>query len=119
MPGQDKQYQEPHYPCLNCSAKYLAAGVGIGGLWFITERSRTLPLSGRCSFYFDLYTEIGGVSGLFARYIATLVKCRHVHLGCACSVLAIPFFLVFLLALIENHLTAVVVIVLFVLAVIP
>jgi hypothetical protein len=48
-----------------------------------------------------------------------LVKNEQIRLGQGCFVLAIPFFPVFLLSLDLNPVTALAVIVLFVLAVIP
>ena len=97
----------------------IALGVALGVVWFMIHGAIEpfLPLD--VSFYFNLYTEIGAVSGFFSWYMATLVEGERVGLGCALFVLAIPFLPVFLLSLDLNPLTACVVMVLFALAVIP
>jgi hypothetical protein len=97
----------------------IAVGVAIGALWFITARAIEPFHPADVRFYFNLYTEIGAASGFFSWYLATLVNNRRVHVGSACLILAIPFFLVLLLSLDNNPLTALAVIVLFTLAVIP
>jgi hypothetical protein len=97
----------------------IAVGVAIGVLWFRNARAIEPFYPVDVRYYFNLYTGIGAASGFFSWYMATLVTNRHVRLGRACLVLAIPFFLILLLALGENPLTARVVIVLFTLAVIP
>jgi hypothetical protein len=69
-------------------------------------------------FYFTLCAIIGGISGFFSWFIATLIEDNEVHLGCALFILAIPFFPILLLSLSENELTACAVTVLFVLSMI-
>jgi hypothetical protein len=65
------------------------------------------------TFYFKLYSAIGGVSGLFAWYVATLVARDRIQLRSAVITLACPFTFIFFLSL------DVFVIVLFVFAMLP
>ncbi|MGB7732096.1 MAG: hypothetical protein WBL72_00240 [Thermoguttaceae bacterium] len=97
----------------------IAAGIAIGALWFVCAQTIEPFYPVDVRFYFSLYTEIGAASGFFSWYIAMLVKDEHIRLRRGCFVLAIPFFPVLLLSLDLNPATALAVIVLFVLAVIP
>ena len=101
------------------AALSIAAGVGVGVVWFVVASDCELFHPRDVQFYFNLYTEIGAASGFFSWYMAALVTRGHVRLGRASVVLAIPFFLIFLLSLGENPLTACVVVVLFTLAILP
>jgi hypothetical protein len=101
------------------AALSIAVGMGVGMVWFVMARAceRFHPQDVR--FYFNLYTEIGAATGFFSWYMTTRVHGGHVRLGRALVILAIPFFLIFLLSLGENPFTAFVVVVLFTLAIMP
>jgi hypothetical protein len=71
------------------------------------------------AFYFKLYSAIGGVSGLFACYVAVLVAQDRIQLCSAVITLACPFTFIFFLSLDVNPITGLFVIVLFVLAMLP
>ena len=84
------------------AALSVGCGIGAGILWSMIERACEPFHPQDVRFYLNLYTDIGAASGFLLWYIATLVNRRHVRLGSALLVLAIPFFLIFLLSQSEE-----------------
>jgi MFS family permease len=91
----------------------VVAGLASGAVWYLAVSTieEFHPLD--AAFYFKLYSAIGGVSGLFAWYVATLVARDRIQLRSAVITLACPFTFIFFLSL------DVFVIVLFVFAMLP
>jgi hypothetical protein len=79
---------------------------------------------GRCAvadvrFYFRLYSTIGGVSGFFAWYVATLVVRNRIRARTVVHIMAIPLMFILVLAADKNPITGIVVILLFALGSLP
>jgi hypothetical protein len=96
----------------------VAVGVLLGIVWFTMHGVMEPIPEIDVRFYFTLYAIIGGISGFFSWFIATLIEDKEVHLGCALFILAIPYSFVLWLSLDLNSLTACAVTVLFVLSMI-
>jgi hypothetical protein len=97
----------------------IVVGIVVGVVWFMTARG-IVPIHPQdACFYFTLYSAISAASGFFSWYMAILIQSGRVRLVRALAVLAIPFFLIFLLSLYDNPFTAYVVIVLFALTSFP
>jgi hypothetical protein len=75
----------------------IGLGFAFGVVWFkIQDAVEPFhPLDVR--FYFIVYTGLGTASAFFSWYMATLVDRGHVRLGCASSIVAIPFLFIFAL----------------------
>ena len=71
------------------------------------------------SFYFRLYSTIGGVSGFFAWHVATLVARNRIRARSVVHIMAIPLAFIVVLAADKNPITAIVVILLFALGSLP
>jgi hypothetical protein len=100
----------------------VATGVAVGLLWYVTVRAidgfkDMHPMD--VNFYFRLYVSIGGVSGLFAWYLATLVARNRIRARSLVCIMAIPLMFILVLAADKNPITAVVVILLVAIGSIP
>jgi hypothetical protein len=100
----------------------VVAGLALGVIWhfivFAVDASDELhPLD--VSFYWKLHLAIGGVSGGLAWYSAFLVEKHRIRPFSLAAILAIPLMFVFVLAIDKNPITAVAIIVLFAIGMIP
>jgi hypothetical protein len=100
----------------------VAAGFAVGLLWYVAVRAiegfeDMHPMDVR--FYFRLYSTIGGVSGFFAWYVATLVARNRIRTRSVMHIIAIPLMFIVVLAADRNPITAVVVILLAALGSLP